>query len=163
MMSERTTAHIYWSIYVKTSNLRKLKEAHLPPIELALEKMEFDWYITTEEENPGLFRLVTYQNFEIERVEELIVPLLRRAYKLTSTWTITGLDDLGSGRLRHVHGTCSKPPNSNRPPALESLVFEAERGRILPVTEDGGWQVVDAGPEPEELKPAQTRWPKQPS
>lgn len=161
-MSETTTAHIWWSIFVKTSNLRKLKQAHLPPLELALERMEFDWHIVTEEESPGLFRLITYQNFEIERVDEIVIPLLRRAYKLSPTWTIMGLEDLATGRLQHIYGSCTNPPNSNKPPALESLVFEVEPGRILPMKQDGGWPVVDESPEPDQLKPRQIRWPKQP-
>jgi hypothetical protein len=161
-MSETTTAHIWWSIYVKTSNLRKLKQAHLPPIELALEGMEFDWHIVTEEESPGLFRIVTYQNFAIQRVEDIVIPLLRRAYKLAPSWTISGLDDLASGRLQHIYGSSTNPPNSNKPPSLYSLVFEAEPGRILPMIKEGGWPVIDEPPEPDQLKPRQIRRPKQP-
>ena len=161
-MSDRIKAHVWWSIYVKTSNLRKLKEAHLPPIADALESIEFDWEIRVENENPGLFRLMTYQNFETETVEEIVIPVLRRAYKLADSWTIHGLDDLSTGRLQHILGGCTKPEPSNQPPSLVSLVFEVEPGRILPMSADGAWQVVDEPPQPEKMKPWQIRRPDPP-
>jgi hypothetical protein len=154
--------HVWWSIYVKTSNLRKLREAHLPPIEAALEAKEFDWDITVEDESQGLFRLVTFQNFSTDAVEAVVIPVLRRAYRLASPWTIGGLDDLTTGSVRHVSGSCHKPPLGPKPPALERLMFEIEPGRILPMKEDGGWPVVDRGPEPAVVKPGQIRWPKPP-
>jgi hypothetical protein len=159
-MGERTTAHIWWSIYVKASDLRKLRQVHLPPIELALEGIEFDWQILKEKESPGLFRLINYQNFEIERVEDIVIPLLRRAYKLAPSWSISGLDDLATGRLQHIIGSCE--PSSNQPPALHSIVFEVEPGRIGPMTRDGGWPLLDEPAEPEKLKPGQIRRPKPP-
>ena len=161
-MSDRIKAYVWWSIYVKTSNVRKLKEAHLPPIVEALESKEFDWQILVEDENPGLFRLITYQNFEVETVEEIVIPVLRRAYKLAGSWTIHGLDDLATGRLEHILGGCNKPAPSNEPPALVSLAFEVEPGRILPMSGDGAWQVVDEPPQPEKMKPGQIRRPDPP-
>lgn len=157
-------AHIWWSIYVRAANLRKLKQEHIPPIEAALENMEFDWQILKEEDAQGqrLFRLVTYQNFEIERVEELVIPLLRRAYKLSPSWTITGLEDLAAGELQGIIGSCNKPIQSNKPPALESLVFEAEPGRILGLNPDGGWQVTDELESGDNVKPWQIRRPLPP-
>jgi hypothetical protein len=161
-MSDHIKAHVWWSLYVKASTLSRLRQDHLPPITDALESLEFDWHIFTEEENPGLFRLVTYQNFECEKIDEIVIPVLRRAYKLANSWTIMGLDDLATGRLQHIYGSCGKPAPSHKPPALESLVFEVEPGRVLPMNSDGGWKVVDAPPEPETLKPGQIRRPKPP-
>jgi len=136
-------AHIWWSIYVKTSTMQKLKQAHVPPIEAALETMEFDWEILAEEDEQGqrVFRLVTYQNFEFERVEDLVIPLLRRAYRLGTAWTIMGLGDLAAGELRSIFGSCYKPVRSNKPPALESLLFQVEPGQVLGMYPDGGWQI----------------------
>jgi hypothetical protein len=105
-------------------------EAHLPPISAALEGMEHDWDISTEREAPGLFRLVTYQNFAVESVEDVIIPVLRRAYRLTKEWRISGLDALVSGKLKHVQGDCAIARLSRRPPSLESMIFEIKPGRI---------------------------------
>jgi hypothetical protein len=159
-MSDRIKAHVWWSIYVQTSDVRKLRQEHLPPVQDALESIEFDWQILTEEESPGLFRLITFQNFEIENVIEIVLPVLRRAYKLADGWTITGLNDLSTGRLQHIYGCCWKPARLNKPPALESLVFEIEPGRILPMKSDGGWPVDDAPQEQSDLKTAQIRRPR---
>jgi hypothetical protein len=159
-MSNRIKAHVWWSIYVQTSNMRKLRQAHLPPIEDALETIEFDWQVLIEEGSPGLFRLITYQNFEIENVSDIVVPVLRRAYRLADGWTIMGLDDLSTGRLQHVYGSCAKPARSNKPPALESIIFEIEPGRILPMNADGGWKVGDSFHEQVKLKATQIRRPE---
>jgi len=99
-------AHVWWSIYVKTSSEQELREAHLPPIAAALETIEFDWDIITEQENPVLFRLVNCQNFEGWRVEGVIVAVLRRAYRLANEWRISGLEALATGDLEHVQGDC---------------------------------------------------------
>lgn len=160
-MSGRVKAYVFWSIYVKTSNKRKLQEVHLPPITGALEGTEFDWVIETEEEHPGLFRVMTMQNLEGADVEDLIVPVLRRAYRLATEWKISGLEDLAAGELKYVMGACHIREPSNKPPSLESMMFEIEPGRILPATGDESWRVVD-DPPIESPKPGQLRWPKMP-
>lgn len=137
-------AFVWWSIYVRTANLRKLKAEHLPPIEDALGGTEFPWEIMREDGEAGLFRLVNHQNLSGARVEDLIIPVLCRAYKLVSPWSIAGLGDLGAGRLRHVMGSCMNPPICPRPPALSSLVFEVQPGRIIERAA-GGWIAIQAG------------------
>src|SRR5688572_20595877 len=122
--------HTYWSIYIGPCTRGDLMEAHLPPISAALEDIEHDWDISKEREAPGLFRLVTHQNFAVERVEDVIIPVLRRAYRLTKEWRIAGLDALASGKLNHVHGDCAITPLSGHIPSLESMVFEINPGRI---------------------------------
>ena len=158
-MSNQIKAYVSWSVYVKTSNKRKLKSTHLPPITSALEGLEFDWQIETETENPGLFRLMNYQNLAGDTVEQLIVPVLRRAYRLHTDWRISGLEDLASGELKHVVGRCDIRTPSPRPPSLESMVFEIERGRVLPMRRDGGWPIVDVPPQTSPQKPGQLGWP----
>lgn len=106
--------------------------------------------------------MINYQTFEVFSVEEAIVPVLRRAYKLATTWNISGLEDLATERLQHVYGQCDYPPNSNKAPALDSLVFEIELGRILPMGADGGWPVVDLPATIEAVKDGQLRWPTAP-
>jgi hypothetical protein len=137
-------AYVWWSIYVRTSTVRKLKEVHLPPISDAIEALEFDWLITTEDDAPGLFRLVTYQNLHGESSADVIVPVLRRAYRLANSWWIQGLRDLADEQLHHVVGGWSVKTAANRPPALESMMFEMQPGQISGMTDDGGWQVVGA-------------------
>ena len=158
-MSDQVKAYVWWSVYVKTSNKRKLLSTHLPPIVVALEGVEFDWQIDAEEENPGLFRLVNYQNLAGNNVEDIVIPVLRRAYRLHTNWHISGLEDLSKGALSHVMGSCSISKPSPIPPSLESLMFEIEPGRVLPMRPDGGWPVVDEPQQTEEPKPGQLRWP----
>ena len=135
--------YVWWSIYVRTSSLQKLKKVHLPPIAAALEALDFEWQIVTEEENPGLFRMVNYQNLEAATLAEIIIPVLRRAYRLADGWSISGLHDLTTGKLRHVMGGWNSRKPSSRPPSLESIVFELEPGKISGMTADGGWKIVD--------------------
>ena len=142
-MVGRVNAYVWWSIYVKTSSEQELREAHLPPIAAALESIEFDWDISTEQENPGLFRLVNCQNFERGSVEGIVVAVLRRAYRLANEWRISGLEALTAGGLEHVQGDCDIRSPSKRPPSLVSMVFEIKLGRILPIPSGGGWQVSD--------------------
>ena len=134
---------VWWSIYVRTASARKLKEEHLPPIRSALETLQFGVQIIRERENPGLFRVVTFQNLTGGSVLEVVCPVLCRAYRLADGWRIGGLRDLDRGKLRHVTGVWSVGKPSNRPPALESMVFELEPGQITGVTADGGWQTSD--------------------
>jgi hypothetical protein len=142
-MVARVNAYVWWSIYVKTSSEQELRDAHLPPIAAALESIEFDWDISTEQENPGLFRLVNCQNFEGGSVEGIIVAVLRRAYRLANEWRIWGLEALAAGELEHVQGDCDIRSPPKRPLSLVSMVFEIKRGRILPIQSGGGWQVSD--------------------
>jgi len=153
--------YVFWSIFVRTSNKRKLLDTHLPPIVKALDGVEFDWNISTEEGHPGLFRLVTMQNVSGETVDEVIVTVLRRAYRLADGWRISGLDDLATGQLRHVMGgwDCKKPRHD--PPSLDSLMFEIEPGRVLGRGREWGFE-VELGPQPDKLKPGQIRQPKPP-
>src|SRR5262245_59132978 len=131
-------------------------EAHLPPIVSALEGTEFDWVIEVEDENPGLFRVTNCQNLQGAGVEQVIVPVLRRAYRLATEWKISGLEDLAAGELRHVYGAWSIRKPSNKPPSLESMVF----GRIL-ASAGGSWRVVDERAPSASPKPGQLRRPKQ--
>ncbi len=155
------SAYVFWSIYVQTSNKRKLLESHLPPIAEALENIEFDWEISTEPENPGLFRLIMFQNIDEPKVEGVVVTVLRRAFKLSRDWQIGGLEDLSAGKVRHFYGACTRPKISNTPPALNSLMFEVEPGKVLAPTEDGGWPIVGRV-ESDAAKDRQIRWPKAP-
>ena len=160
-MGKLLRAHVWWSLYVETSNKRKLMEAHLPPINEALEHIEFDWEITANAEGTGLYRLVTYQNLSGTTTERIIVPVLRRAYGLSASWTIQGLEDLRNG-LRHVIGSCINPKSSNRPPALKSLMFEIEPGIVGPREADGGWPITNVPSTRKPAKPGQLRRPRAP-
>jgi hypothetical protein len=136
--------YVNWSIYVRTSNLRKLREAHIPPITAALESLDFDWEIRTEDESPGEFRLVTYQNLCCPTVDDLVITTLRRAYRLADGWCLSGLRALSTSELRHAYGFWKSDKPSNRAPAVVNMMFEIEPGRISRYDkETGGWQVVD--------------------
>jgi len=161
-MSNEIKAYVWWSVYVKTSNKRKLKSTHLPLITAALEGLEFDWQIEAEKEHHGLYRLINYQNVVGEKVEDIIVPVLRRAYRLHTDWRISGLEDLANGKLVHVIGRCDIRTPSHEPPSLESMVFEIERGRVLPMRPDGGWPVVDVPDQSSSPKSGQIVWPGPP-
>jgi hypothetical protein len=137
----------------------KLLSTHLPPIVAALEGVDFDWQIDVEEENPGLFRLVNYQNLVGNNVEDIVIPVLRRAYRLHTNWYISGLEDLSKGALSHVMGSCSITKPSPSPPSLESLMFEIEPGRVLPMRPDSGWLVVAEPQQTKKPKPGQLGWP----
>ena len=145
-------SHACWSIYVRASSREDLISAHLPSISAALEDIQYDWDISTERENPGLFRLVTYQNFETQNVEDVVVPVLRRAYRLTKEWRVSGLDALASGKLKYVHGDYTISPMSGHASSLESIVFEIEPGGIRRATRAeadaagwfrGAWKIED--------------------
>ena len=136
-------AYVSWSIYVRTPQHRKLVEVHIPPIAAALEQLEFVWQIIFESEYPGLFRLVNYQNLEFSSVDEIVSTVLRRAYKLADGWRISGLGDLTTKQIRHVAGVWNLHKAVSTLPALESMIFEVEPGRISGRTADGhGWQIA---------------------
>ena len=135
-------AYINWSLYVRTSNKRKLLEAHLPPINAALEHLDFDWHIFTEKENPRQFRLVTYQNIRCQTIDELLICVLRRAYRLREGWTIYGLSAFHHGAFRQLWGVWNLRRQSNKPPALDSVMFEAYPGQTSGRCDNGGWIVA---------------------
>jgi hypothetical protein len=76
----------------------------VPPITAALERFEFDWDISSEPENVGLFRLATCQNCEGMSLVDVVALVLRRAFRLTNVWTISGLEARATAALKHVHG-----------------------------------------------------------
>jgi hypothetical protein len=136
-------AHVWWSIYVRTPREEELRHTHLPPIADSLEKVEYDWDVSVEQENPGLFRLVNCQNLQGTCVEEIVLPVLRRAYRLGSVWTISGLEVLSTGVLKHLHGNCDVHRPSRGRPSLESIAFEVEAGHMRRATKNeaagAGW------------------------
>lgn len=137
-MADKINAYLWWSIYVGTNNRQKILQTHLPPINSALESLDFDWEIFVEEESPNFTRLINYQNFRTAAVEDVVITTLRRAYKLTGAWHVGGLQCLSSGELTHFYGGCGKPHQTGRAPALESLMFEVEPGLITGYKE-GAW------------------------
>ena len=139
LRSEPMDCSLHWSIYVRTSTKRKLVETHLPPIESAIGPLDFEWEILVEDQNPGLFRIVNFQNISAERPEDIVLTVLRRAYSLTNGWRIFGLNDLDSKQITHIAGTWVVEKPTHTPPALESLMFELQPGKIGGMTGDGGW------------------------
>ena len=135
--------HVYWSIYVRTGSVQKLRATHLPEIDKALGPPQFKWQLLNEEESPGLIRLINYQNLSAENVAHLVTPVLVSAYSLGNSWTITGLSDLGAQKLRYVFGGWSMDKPNPRPPAVESMMFEISPGLVSGMNSDGGWMVAD--------------------
>lgn len=136
--------YVCWSIYVRASSVKKAKTTHLPPIVEALEGTEFEWEVFTEKGNPGVIRLVNYQNLQTESVEEIVLTVLRRAYGLVNNWSISGLHDLVRNELRSINGhwdNGGKP--SSRAPALESMMFELLPGRVRISPVHGALEFVD--------------------
>ncbi|MEM6944425.1 MAG: hypothetical protein AAF416_08020 [Pseudomonadota bacterium] len=136
-------AHVYWSIYVRTSTHRKLKEVHLPQIERILDDPPYRWEIRIEAENPGLIRIETSQNLSAPTVDEIVTTLLRRASPMSRSWTLQGLEDLSRGELQRISGWSGSPQQNGGPPAVESVFFEALPGRISRPVPHGTWS--DAG------------------
>jgi hypothetical protein len=134
-------AYIWWSIYIKTKNIAKLKSDHLHAIDEALEKIEFPWEISHADIDTGLFRIVNCQNLNDYSTHQVIISALRRAYKLAPTWSITGLSDLTTDTLNWVGGVCTDPPVKSRPPALASLSFEVQAGSVAGRSPEGGWAI----------------------
>lgn len=161
-MVGRTKAFVYWSMYVRAASERALKQQHLPPIAAALESVECEWDIDRERDDPGFFRIVTYQNLSARSVKDIVIPVLRRAYRLSTEWKITGLESLSSNALIKIHGDWSADTSSS-PNALglDSIVFEIERGQIRRASRDdaapagwsaGAWKVVGASSHPRAKK-----------
>ena len=138
----RISAYVWWSFYVRAGNRDKLRTRHMPPINEGLESLDFPWEISTDETTPGLFRLVTYQNVAADRVEDIVITVLRRAYRLAPSWTIIGLGDLGAGRLSHFGGG-ARPETKSKLPDLVSLAFEVQPGQVTGQTSAGGWNILD--------------------
>ncbi|MGO4684623.1 hypothetical protein [Hyphomicrobium sp. 2TAF46] len=135
-------AFVWWSIYVRSTNPRKLKEVHLPPIEAALDGTQFGWQSVVEDENTTLTRFINYQNLEGATVTDVVTPVLRRAYRLANGWTIHGLFDLNLDELHSVIGGWNSKKASRWPPALESMMFEISPGEISGMGEDGGREIA---------------------
>jgi hypothetical protein len=134
-------AYVCWSVYIRTASLQKLRETHLPATAEALGEFEFDWEILLEEENPGLYRLVNYQNLVGQTAGDVILPVLQRASRLRDGWTVWGLHQLASPGLKHLAAHWEGQP-SHEPPALVSVLLEMEPGQITGRTADGGgWQI----------------------
>jgi len=134
--------YVWWSIYVRTKTIKKMRDEHLPLVNNALAPLEFEWQVFVERESPGLVRCVNYQNISADCIEDAMLHVLRRAYRLADSWTISELGDLDSGELKHITGSWSCRKQSNKPPALESMIFELEPGQIAGKTDDGGWALA---------------------
>ena len=75
-------AHVWWSVYVRSGNISKVRAEHIPPIVASFEGDEFPWEVIRDDDSTGLVRLVNYQNLSGLNVESIIIPVLRRAYRL---------------------------------------------------------------------------------
>ena len=119
-------AFVWWSIAVRCATMNKMKTEHAPPIREAIRPLEPGSKIVIEETGPGVFTLMTVQNLSAVKVEDVVLPVLLRAYRLGNGWRISGLGDLEIGELRHIAGSWSTEKPSPRAPALVSMIFEIE-------------------------------------
>lgn len=125
-------------------SVQKLRQVHLPLINSVLGTAEYPWEITHEEYNPDWLRIVNCQNITAGTAQDVILTVLRRAYGLADGWKISGLNEINALKIRHVSGTWDAKKRSNSPPALASMIFELQSGRIDHKTDDGGW-ILDNG------------------
>lgn len=121
---------IFWTILVRTPSIQKLKAKHLPPVNSALGPMDFDWKFRPEDFGPGLIGAVTWQNLSADTSDQIVVTVLRKAYRLADGWQITGLGSLDAPDLRHVRGQWTSNRPAHTVPALEAISFQIEPGRI---------------------------------
>lgn len=133
---------LWWSIYIRCKSKRKLIVDHLPTVTEAIGPLEFQWEIGVEDEAPGLFRIVTHQNFFNLPKSAVFEQTLSRAGRFRSDWHIMGLHTIAGADPLYLHGSCTITKPSPHPPSLESLVFELEQGKIEGMTDDGGWKVA---------------------
>lgn len=132
--------YVFWSIYVASSSEMKVRQVHLPLISEALEGVQFKWDVFQEEGNPTETRCVNYQNFEFEHSDEMILPILRRAYRLANNWTILGLNEMFSRQSSYCIGSAIVKPPASHAPAVSNLMFEFVLGHTSGQSKSGGWK-----------------------
>lgn len=130
--------HVWWSIFVRTKDMRKMRQDHMPAIEAVLSKTAVPLRVHCDDQGPGLFRVVGYQNYDAVTMKDAVSAVLADAYALADGWRINGLGCLNTGKYRHIVGMWSMDKPSHRPPALESMMFEIERGLVRKENEHGG-------------------------
>jgi hypothetical protein len=134
----RYDLNVYWSIYVRNRDKGSLLRVHLPLIEAIIGNPAIPFQVFKEDDNPGLFRIIAYQNYPNSPIKEAIPAILGTAYSLANNWNIGGLGCLATGAYSYVWGTWTMRKPSPTPPALESMMFEIERGLAREIDKDGG-------------------------
>ncbi|RVD63392.1 hypothetical protein [Mesorhizobium sp. M7A.F.Ca.ET.027.03.2.1] len=124
---------ICWSIYVRCTNLRKLREVHIPAIEALIGEPHGGqgWLYENENYNENrdrsLKRIIAVQPVEGPYNDRLLLDLMKALYSLSSFWAIQARLDPS-----HPHGVylsarfTQEAPSSEAPAIVDALVeFEA--------------------------------------
>ena len=138
---------IFWSIYVRCNNTRKLREVHIPALEALIGQPHggkgwiFDNENYIEDRDRSLKRIVAIQRLRGPYTEQFLVDFMKTLYSLSSSWIIQARLDPS-----HPHGVYvsarfqRETPASEAPAVVDALVeFEAnltdamggESGRYL--------------------------------
>ena len=138
-----TRFNIWWSIYVRCSDMQKFRRVHLPAVEALIGAPEMGWEIVRERDNPTETRLVGYTNHEVQTKNEgaaLFLELAGRLY--AGRWALQGLSTLSQDADLYLYAQSSVAKQSHEPPALTELLVELRSGWVTRTPD--GWELPES-------------------
>jgi len=120
---------IFWSVYIRCNNLKKLRDVHIPALEALIGQPDdgkgwtYDNETYIEDRDRSLKRIVAVQRLQGPYTEQFLLDFMQSLYSLSASWNI-------QARLNpsHPHGVyvCAhfsqETPVSEAPAVVDALV-----------------------------------------
>lgn len=125
---------VRWSVYIRCSNRRKLREVHIPALDRAIKEphgprtwiYEREEPIEPAERNPNEHRIVALEKISGPYRDSLLSDLMRRLYNLAPNWNITARLDEDDPRGIYLMARHVKQDPGNKTPAVVDVLVELE-------------------------------------
>ncbi|TPN88532.1 hypothetical protein FJ987_01580 [Mesorhizobium sp. CU2] len=120
---------ICWSIYVQCTNLRKLREVHIPALEALIGQPHGGkgWLYENENYNESrdrsLKRIIAVQSVKGPYTDQLLLAFMKTLYSLSSFWTIQARLNPSHPQGVYVSARFQREnPGSEAPAVVDALV-----------------------------------------
>ncbi len=124
---------IVWSIYIKCSNLQKLRTVHIPALEALIGQphggrgWHYDNERYIENRDRSLKRIVAVQRLPGPYTDQILIDFMKALYSLSSYWTIQARLDPSHPDGVYVCASCFKSGSSpSEAPAVVDAQVELE-------------------------------------
>lgn len=131
---------IYWSVYVRCANRRKLREVHLPALDAAIgqpygpRRWHYEKEEYSPEPDPNEHRLVAVEQTKSPYSDALLVGFMARLYALAPDWRIQARLDASHPHGIYLSAMHIRQTPGNKAPAIVDVLaeFEADMTELDP-------------------------------
>jgi len=119
---------IYWSIYIRCNNKRKLREIHIPALEVLIGKPHGGkgWLLENEDydedRDRSLQRIVALQRLNGPYNDRFLVDFMKTLYSLSPYWTIQARLDPSHPHGVYVNARFERETAPEAPAVVDAMV-----------------------------------------